>query len=73
MCNVIPINVGEEEAHMFAQTLSCKLGNFSLQYLGVSLHHSKLRKEDLKPIIDKVMKKASRCRVRMAMGRVWAG
>ena len=50
---------------MFAQILSCKLGEFPLNYLGVPLHHSKLRKDDLQPLIDKLIKKAAGCRGRL--------
>jgi hypothetical protein len=27
-CDLVPINVDDDEAQMFAQTLSCKLGGF---------------------------------------------
>ena len=56
-CDLVPINVDPEEAQIFAQILSCKLGAFPLKYLGVPLHHSKLRKEDLQPVVDKLIKK----------------
>jgi hypothetical protein len=51
-CNLVPIYIVEGGAQMFAQMLSCKLGDSPLQYLGVPLHHSKLRKEDVQPIVD---------------------
>jgi hypothetical protein len=57
-CDLVPINVDDEEAQMFAQTLCCKLGVFPLTYLGTPLHYKKLRKEDLQPVVDKVIKKA---------------
>ena len=34
-CDLIPINVDEEQAQLVAQTLSCRLGCFPLKYLGV--------------------------------------
>jgi hypothetical protein len=34
-CDLGPINIGDGDAQIFAQTLSCKLGKFPLQYLGV--------------------------------------
>lgn len=43
---------------MFAQTLCCKLGSFPVKYLGTPLHYKKLRKEDLQPLVDKMIKKA---------------
>jgi hypothetical protein len=58
-CDLIPIRVEEHEAQVISQTLSCRLGVFPLKYLSVPLHHKKLRKEDLQPIIDKLLKKAS--------------
>jgi hypothetical protein len=27
-----------------------------MQYLGVPLHHSKLRREDIEPVVDKILK-----------------
>jgi hypothetical protein len=48
-----------ETAQTFAQALSCRLGEFPIKYLGAPLYHKKLRKEDLKPVIDKLLKKAA--------------
>ena len=36
-----------------------------MKYLGVPLHHSRLRKEDLQPVIDKLIKKAASWRGRL--------
>jgi hypothetical protein len=33
-CVLVPINVVEGDAQLFAQALSCKLGEFPMQYLG---------------------------------------
>jgi hypothetical protein len=46
-CDLIPINIDPEEAQLFSQTLSCKLGKLPMNYLGVPLHYKKLRKEYL--------------------------
>jgi hypothetical protein len=43
-CDLVPINVMESDAQLIAQSLSCKMGDFPLKYLGVPLHHSKLKK-----------------------------
>lgn len=43
---------------MFAQTLGCKISAFPIKYLGAPLHFSKIRKEDLQPTVDKIIKKA---------------
>ena len=56
-CHLVPINTNEEEAQCVAQALSCGLGSFPLKYLGFPLHHSKLRREDLQPVVDKVLKR----------------
>jgi hypothetical protein len=53
----IPINIDPDEAQLFSQTWSCKIGKPPMNYLGVPLHYKKLRKEDLQPIVDKVIKK----------------
>jgi hypothetical protein len=55
-CDLVPINVDDNHAQLIAQSLSCKLGYFPMQYLGVPLHHSKLRREDIQPVVDKILK-----------------
>jgi hypothetical protein len=42
-CDLVPININPDEAQLFSQ--------------GVPLHYKKLRKEDLQPVVDKVIKK----------------
>jgi hypothetical protein len=64
-CDPIAINVEEEEAQTIAQSLCCRLGKFPMKYLGVLLHYKKLRKEDLQPVIDKLLKKAAGWRGRL--------
>jgi hypothetical protein len=56
-CDPISINVEENDAQLFAQYLSCRLGHFPLKYLGLPLHYNKLNKEDMQPIIEKILKK----------------
>jgi hypothetical protein len=53
------INLSEEEIQLYAKTFCYKIGNFPFTYLGVPLHHEKLRREDIQPIIDKIMKRIS--------------
>jgi hypothetical protein len=55
--DLLTINVDDAEANLFAQIFGCKLGEFPFTYLGVPLHFSKLRKEDLQPILDKIIKR----------------
>jgi hypothetical protein len=64
-CDLIAINVDDESAQNVSQTLSCGLGKFPLKYLGVPLHYKKLRKEDLQPVVDKILKKAGGWRGRL--------
>jgi hypothetical protein len=54
--DLMPINIFVDEANIFAQLFCCKIGQFHFKYLGVLLHFAKLRKEDLQPVIDKIMK-----------------
>jgi hypothetical protein len=54
--DLISINVEECEAQMVVVSLSCMLGQFPMNYLGVPLHYKKLRKEDLQPVIDNILK-----------------
>jgi hypothetical protein len=64
-CDLISIKVEEQEAQLFSQSLCCRLGNFPLKYLGVPLHYTKLRKEDIQPIVDKLLKNAAGWRGRL--------
>jgi hypothetical protein len=64
-CDLIAINVEEEEAQTIAQSLCCRLGTFLMKYLGVPLHYKKLRKEDLQTVIDNILKKAGGWRGRL--------
>ena len=64
-CDLVPLNVSPDDANVFAQILSCKIECFPLNYLGVPLHHSKLRKEDLQPLVNKLIKKAAGWRGRL--------
>jgi hypothetical protein len=57
--DLTPINLSEEEVQFYAKTFCCKIGSFPFTYLVVTLHHDKLRREDIQPIIDKIMKRIS--------------
>jgi hypothetical protein len=50
------INLDEDESANYAKILCCKLGSFPFKYLGVPLHHEKLRGEDIQPIVDKIIR-----------------
>jgi hypothetical protein len=57
-CDLVPINVPEEQTKVLSQVFGCKVSKFPLKYLGVPLHYSKLRK-DLQPLIDSILKRAA--------------
>ena len=56
-CEVVPVNMNEDDAKILSQIFHCKLGDFPLKYLGVPLHYLKLRREDIQYIIDKIIKR----------------
>jgi hypothetical protein len=55
----IPLNLDEDSSHNIAHVLSCPRGSLPFRYLGVPLHHDKLKREDLQPIIDKTIKRVA--------------
>jgi hypothetical protein len=56
---VTPINLYEEEIQEYAKVFCCKIGGFPFKYLGVPLHHDKLRREDIQLIVDTVIRRIS--------------
>jgi hypothetical protein len=54
---LIPLCLEEEETKFYADILGCVVGNFPIKYLGMSLHYEKLRREDIQPLIDKILKR----------------
>src|SRR3954470_7154885 len=54
---LIPINLAEDELTPFFSCLGCSQGKFHIKYLGVPLHFEKLSKEDIQPLIDKILKR----------------
>jgi hypothetical protein len=47
------------------------VSSFSFKYLGVSLHHEKLRREDIQPIVDKILSRISGWKGRLLSYGVW--
>ena len=39
------------------QKKKCKKSEFPIKYLGVPLHYTKLRRKDLQPMVDKIIKR----------------
>ena len=64
-CDLVSINVKEEEAQKVAHALSCGLRSSPLKYLGFPLHHSNLKREDLQPVVDEVLKRVTGWRGRL--------
>ena len=54
---LIPINMDDQELADFLSILVCNKGNFPIKYLGIPLHYDKLRREDIQPLVDKIIKK----------------
>jgi hypothetical protein len=53
--DLVPSNLEEEETQEYAKIFCCKIGKLLFIYLGVPLHHERLRREDIQPIVDKIM------------------
>jgi hypothetical protein len=54
---LIPLGLEPEELETLANILECTIGEFPIKYLGIPLHHDKLRRADLQPLIDKILKR----------------
>lgn len=52
--------MSEVETRLFVEALDCKVGNFPIKYLGIPLHYDKLRREDIQPLIDKIIKRIAK-------------
>jgi hypothetical protein len=55
--DMTPINLDEEEVQEYAKVFCCKIGGFPFKYLGILLHHDKLRREDIQPIVDTTIRR----------------
>jgi hypothetical protein len=54
---ILPMNLDQEETQRFAHIFSCPVGSFPLKYLGVPLHFDVLSRDDIQPLVDKILKK----------------
>lgn len=54
---LIPINMLHDEVNPFKQILGCRVGCFPIKYLGIPLHYDKLKKEDIQPLVDNILKR----------------
>jgi hypothetical protein len=65
--DMVPVSLDEEEIQQYAGIFYCMIGSFPFKYLGVQMHHEKLRREDIQPIVDKVLN-----RIPMWNGRLFS-
>jgi hypothetical protein len=53
--NLMPMNLDEDETMGYAKIFCCKVGSFPFKYLGVPLYYEKFRREDIQPVVDKIL------------------
>jgi hypothetical protein len=53
---IVPMNLGEEAIHEISHILNRPMRSFPIKYLGTPLHFEKLKREELQPILDKIIK-----------------
>ena len=53
----LTIGMDEDSTNAFAKIFCCNKSEFPIKYLGVPLHYSKLKRTDLQPVIDKIIKR----------------
>lgn len=56
----IPMNLEDDFTHSVSQIFNCPIGKFPIKYLGIPLHYVNLAREDIQPLVDKLLKKNSR-------------
>ncbi|KAJ1272904.1 hypothetical protein BS78_06G238600 [Paspalum vaginatum] len=56
---IVALNSEEHLVHEISHLLGCPLGSFAINYLGVPLHFDKLSREDLQPLVDKMLKRVA--------------
>ena len=54
---LIPINLDKEAIHKASHMFCSPIGTFPIKFLGIPLHFDKLRREDIQPLIDKILRK----------------
>jgi hypothetical protein len=62
---VIPLNLEEDVVNEISHILACPVGALPFRYLVVPLHFEKLKREDLQPILDKLIKRCAGWRGRL--------
>lgn len=62
---LVPLNLDSLEAHKLSHVFSCPLGTFPIIYLGIPLHYENLTREDVQPLVDKILKRIAGWRGRL--------
>jgi hypothetical protein len=62
---LIPINIETGELLPFIEIFQCKEGAFPVKYLGIPLHFDRLRREDLQPLIESILRRITGWRGRL--------
>ena len=62
---MVPINLEADEVHRLAHIFSCPVGKFPIKYLGIPLHFDNLTRDDIQPLVDKIMNKIAGWRGRL--------
>jgi hypothetical protein len=53
----IPINIEVDELQPFVDMFQCEVGSFPVKYLGLPLHFNKLRREEIQPLIESLLRR----------------
>jgi hypothetical protein len=56
---LIPLCLEELDISVLADIFGCTIGTLPIKYIGITLHFDKLRRVDIQPFIDKILKRIS--------------
>jgi hypothetical protein len=62
---MIPLNLDENKVHEISHALSYPVGSVPFKYLGIPFHYKKLKREDVQPLVDKLLKRMAAWRGKM--------
>jgi hypothetical protein len=52
----IPLNLDDDQTHEVALVLCCPVGALPFKYLGILIHFENLKRDDMQPVIDKLIR-----------------
>lgn len=55
--DIITMGISKDGKSTLARLFCPNIGDFPIKYLGVPLHHTKLSRNDIQPVVDKLMKR----------------